>query len=132
MVRDIRAQKVQFSSAEDVFQEYGYRIPDTLETLTTLPGVGIKTAKVVLATLYGQQWIAVDTHVHRVVNRLGIVKTAMPEQTTNQLETIIPNSYKDVAHRVLIYFGRYHCTARNPKCGTCPFQQRCPRYNNEQ
>ena len=72
--------------------------------MTKLPGVGIKTAKVVLYVLYGQRRVAVDTHVHRVMNRLGVVDTKSPNQTSKRLETIIPDDYKDIAHRVIIYF----------------------------
>ena len=106
----------------------GYWIPNTIKWITELPWVGIKTAKVVLAVLYGQAWIAVDTHVHRVSKRLGRVrwKTITPDTTSKRLEKKIPNPYKRKAHRAIIYFGRYHCTAKKPKCESCPFNGWCP------
>ncbi len=82
----------------------------------------------VLYILYGQRRVAVDTHVHRVMNRLGIVTTKTPEQTSVLLETIIPDERKDVAHRVIIYFGRYWCTAKKPNCVACRLKDVCPRY----
>lgn len=105
-----------------------YRIPNTQEDLITLPGVGEKTAKVILQVLYGQAVIAVDTHVHRVTNRLGIVKTNEPLQTSKILEGKVPAEFRIDAHHGLILFWRYHCTARNPQCGNCPFHNICPWY----
>lgn len=93
-----------------------------------LPGVGIKTAKVVLSVLYGQRWIAVDTHVHRVMHRLGIVKGKTPEATSKELETTIPDHYKQQAHRLIIYFGRYLCKSQRPECDRCPLVKRCVWY----
>ena len=112
----------------------GYWMPDSLEEMVALPGVGIKTAKVVLYVLYKQRWVAVDTHVHRVMNRLWIVHTKTPEQSSKALEKIIPDEYKDIAHHVIIYFGRYLCKARKPECSRCPLVKMCKRvkdYNLE-
>ena len=117
-----------YKDAEQVVQYRWYYIPDTIEEMVTLPGVGIKTAKVVLYVLYGQRWVAVDTHVHRVMNRLDVVHTKTPEQTSKQLEKIIPDEYKDIAHRTIIYFGRYLCKARKPECERCPLTELCGRY----
>ncbi len=119
-----------YTSQEALYTDYWYLIPDTVAWLIALPWVGIKTAKVVLYLIYGQRHVAVDTHVHRVMNRLGVVRTKTPEQTSNQLETIIPDSYKDIAHKSIIYFGRYLCTAKNPQCDRCPLQKICPFYKN--
>lgn len=105
-----------------------YIIPNTLEELILLPGVGEKTAKVILQVLHGHDVIAVDTHVHRVTNRLWIVKTNQPLQTSKILESKVPKEFRKDAHHALILFGRYHCTARNPKCETCPFTQICLWY----
>lgn len=119
---------MSYESPSAIFSSFGYIIPDSLDELVALPGVGIKTAKVVLYVLYGHRHVAVDTHVHRVMNRLGVVSTKSPEQTSKQLETAIPDSYKDIAHKTIIYFGRYHCTAKNPKCLSCPLQKICPYF----
>jgi len=98
--------------------------PD-LEKLQKLPGVWIKTAKVVSYVLFWSKVIAADTHVHRVANRLWLVNTKTPEKTSETLEKIVPDKYKEIAHHTLILFGRYHCTARNPKCNECPFTKIC-------
>lgn len=122
---NIREQQRQYANAQELYTERWYRIPDTIEEMVQLPGVWIKTAKVVLYILYGQRRVAVDTHVHRVMNRLGIVETKTPEQTSKLLEVIIPDDFKPLAHKVIIYFWRYHCTAINPKCSVCPLQKQC-------
>src|SRR5690606_29812255 len=111
-----------------LYKDYGYIIPRTIPDLMVLPGVGEKTAKVVAHVLYDDAVIAVDTHVHRVCNRLGIVTTKQPLQTSKLLETVIPDIYKKIAHHCLILFGRYHCVARNPKCETCPVSKVCRYY----
>lgn len=105
-------------------------IPATQDELVKLPWVWEKTAKVILHVLYHQPVIAVDTHVHRICNRLGIVKTAQPLQTSKLLETLIPNQYKQIAHHAMILFGRYFCTARNPKCADCKLQEICRYYKD--
>lgn len=117
-----------YKDAGDVLQHRWYTIPDTIDEMVKLPGVGVKTAKVVLYVLYRQRWVAVDTHVHRVMNRLWVVTTKTPDQTSKLLETIIPDSYKDIAHHTIIYFGRYLCIARKPKCDACPLTRMCPAY----
>lgn len=103
-------------------------IPDSLEELMKFPGVWIKTAKLVAHVLYDKPFIAVDTHIHRVSNRLWLVTTNTPEKTSELLEKRIPDSYKDHAHHALVLFGRYYCTARSPKCVTCKLQKICEYY----
>lgn len=105
-----------------------YLIPDSLEELMQFPGIGIKTAKLVAHVLYAKPFIAVDTHIHRVANRLWLVKTTAPEKTSELLEKLIPDNAKDIAHHGLVLFGRYHCTARNPKCDICKLKTICERY----
>lgn len=109
-------------------KKYKNGIPDTLEELMKLPWVGIKTAKVVAHILYDKLYIAVDTHIHRVSNRLGLVKTTTPEKTSELLEKRIPDSYKHLAHHALVLFGRYYCTAKNPKCEGCKLKSICLFY----
>lgn len=111
-----------------IYKKYGYIIPRRIADLMLLPGVWEKTAKVVAHVLYQDAVIAVDTHVHRVCNRLGIVTTTQPLQTSKLLETVIPDHYKRIAHHCLILFGRYHCIARKPKCDTCPVSKVCRYY----
>jgi endonuclease-3 len=124
---DIKKNNVTYQKSAQIQHIRWYRLPDTIEEMIKLPGVGIKTAKVVLSVLYGQRWIAVDTHVHRVMHRLWIVKWKNPEQTSKELETTIPDHYKQQAHRLIIYFGRYLCKAQRPDCDSCPLVKRCVR-----
>lgn len=118
-----------YTDAKDVFVNNGYVIPDLIDEMMTLPWVGEKTAKVVLYVLYKQRRVAVDTHVHRVMNRLWVVNTKTPEQTSTLLETRIPDSYKDIAHHTIIYFWRYLCMARKPQCDRCPLTRMCTVYH---
>ncbi len=103
-------------------------VPNDFKALVELPWVWEKTAKVVLHVLYDENVIAVDTHVHRIANRLWLVKTNSPLQTSKQLEKVVPEHYKSFAHHGMILFGRYHCTAIKPRCSDCPFQQICPHF----
>jgi len=84
-----------------------------------------------LFELYKQRVVAADTHVHRISNRLGLVTTKIANQTSTQLEKIIPNNYKDSAHHLFIFFGRYHCKAINPSCDICPFMDFCKYYKSK-
>lgn len=113
-------------------KDNNYSIPDNLWELIKLYGVWEKTAKVILHVLYNTNDIAVDTHVHRVCNRIWLVSTKEPLQTSKLLDKAIPDKYKSIAHHTLIFFGRYHCTARKPKCENCPFVTFCKYYKNFQ
>ena len=106
-------------------------IPHMLEELIKLPWVGIKTAKVFLAITDNAPLLAVDTHVHRVLNRLGVVKAKSPLETNKKAEKIFTTDDNAQLHHSLIFFGRYHCTARNPKCSTCELQDVCYFYNKK-
>lgn len=96
-----------------------------LNQLQKLPWVWVKTAKVLSYELFWANVVAVDTHVHRVANRLWFVSTKAPEKTSEELEKIIPHKYKRIAHHTLVLFGRYYCTAKNPKCDWCRFAHIC-------
>ncbi len=96
--------------------KYGGKIPNNLQEMQKLPGVGIKTAKVVLSVLYDMPYIGVDTHIHRVANRMKIVKTKTPEQTDKILDALLPIDLKKRIHHPMVLFGRYHCQAKNPAC----------------
>jgi endonuclease III len=106
-------------------ERYGGVIPNDLELIQTFPGIGIKTAKVLLSVLYDMPYVGVDTHIHRVMNRIGIVQTHTPEQTDRMIEGIFTKSEKRILHHPFVLFGRYHCTARNPKCQQCPINKKC-------
>lgn len=107
-----------------------YNIPDNQSDLIKLSWVGEKTAKVILHVLYNTDDIAVDTHVHRVCNRIWLVDTKTPLQTSKILDTKIPKEYSYIAHHTLIFFWRYLCTARKPKCESCPFTSFCKYYKD--
>ena len=110
--------------------KYWYYLPENIKWLTKLPWVGEKTAKVILYVRYKHDLIAVDTHVHRVANRLWIVKTNEPLETSKEIEKIIPKKWKRIAHHSLILFWRYYCTAKKPKCENCTLKKRCIFYKS--
>lgn len=112
-------------------EKYGGRVPDTFEELVQLPGVGRKTANVVLSNAFGQDAIAVDTHVFRVANRLGLAKAKNVEDTEKQLKANIPKEKWSRAHHWLIWHGRRVCDARKPACGTCPLRSCCDYVLNQ-
>lgn len=105
--------------------KYNGIIPNDLALIQTFPGIGIKTAKVILAVLYDMPYVGVDTHIHRVMNRVGIVHTKTPEQTDRAIDTIFDTITKRELHHPIVLFGRYECTARKPKCATCKIQDSC-------
>lgn len=115
---------------KECLDKYWYYLPESLEWLTKLPWVWEKTAKVILYVRYKHDLIAVDTHVHRVANRLWIVKTNEPLETSKEIEKVVPKKWKRIAHHALILFGRYYCTAKKPKCENCVLQKRCNFYRS--
>lgn len=109
--------------------QYQGEVPSELNALTELPGVGRKTANVVLSNAYGIPAMAVDTHVLRVSNRLGLALGTNPETIEKQLMSIIPREKWIHTHHLLIWHGRRICSARNPKCLECPLIAHCPSAN---
>jgi endonuclease-3 len=105
--------------------EYGGEVPRTREALQRLPGVGRKTANVVLNVAFGEPTIAVDTHIFRVGNRTGLARGATPDDVEARLEKVVPAHYKLHAHHWLILHGRYICTARKPNCVACVVRDLC-------
>jgi endonuclease-3 len=103
------------------------KVPDDLETLLTLKGVGRKTANLVITVGYGKPGICVDTHVHRISNRLGIVKTETPEQTEFALRQVLPRRHWIPYNDLLVTFGQNACKPISPLCSTCPVHTLCPR-----
>jgi endonuclease-3 len=116
--------------AVEVEKRFNGKIPSTMEELIILPGVGRKTASVILVTSFSKPAIAVDTHVHRVTNRLVWVKTNTPEKTEKALLKIIPISSQLTVNRVFVKFGRYICIPGKPRCWACPIQKYC-EYKNK-
>jgi len=109
-----------------IVQRYGGRMPDTMDGLLELPGVGRKTANVMLAVGFGGDAIAVDTHVFRVANRTGLAHAKTPAQVEQQLMRVVPRSEWSRAHHWLIHHGRRVCHARNPECVRCILVDLCP------
>jgi len=101
-------------------------VPDNLEELLLLPGVGRKTANIVLAKAFGKDTLGVDIHVHRISNRLGLVKTSKPAETEIELLKIIPKKYVKSINRNFVAFGQSVCHPRNPSCHNCPLNKFCP------
>lgn len=114
------------ATAQIISEQYGGKVPANKEALVKLPGVGGKTANVVLSVGFGIPALAVDTHVFRVANRLGLAESKTPEQTEQQLCAIIPREKWSAAHHWLIWHGRRVCDARRPDCPHCPLAALCP------
>ena len=114
-----------YKTCEILIEKYNSKIPKTIPELTELPWVWIKTAKVFLAIIEDAPYIGVDTHVHRVLNRLWLVKTKTPNETDKKISKIFTKQNHWMLHNTLVLFWRYHCTARKPKCKTCPFLEKC-------
>jgi len=108
-----------------ICEQYGGQVPQTMEKLTSLPGVGRKTANVVLSNAFGIPAFAVDTHVFRVTNRLGLCKAESVEDTEKQMTELIPEEKWGQAHHWLIWHGRRVCRAQNPKCEGCALKEWC-------
>ncbi|MCE5188846.1 MAG: endonuclease III [Eubacteriales bacterium] len=112
-------------TARILVAQFGGEVPADLDKLQTLPGVGRKTANVVASNAFGIPAIAVDTHVFRVSNRIGLAKASNVEKTEEQLQQAIPRKDWTAAHHWLIYHGRQICEARKPKCEICPLNHLC-------
>ena len=108
-----------------LIERHGGDVPRTREELEALPGVGRKTANVVLNTVFGEATIAVDTHIFRVCNRTGLAHGKTVRQVEDKLMKVVPEEYKPGAHHWLILHGRYVCIARKPKCPVCPIRDLC-------
>jgi len=116
--------------AEILVKKYGGKVPGSMEELLALPGVGRKTANLVLISM-GKNTIAVDTHVHRIANRLGLVRTSKPEETERELKRVVPKRCWREINRVLVPFGKEICTPLKPKCDICPLRDLCPTAQNQ-
>lgn len=111
--------------SQALIDEHNGEVPEDFEALQKLPGVGRKSANVLLNSMWGHHTIAVDTHVFRVSNRIGLCKTKNPLQTELALIKTIPKEWQDKAHHWLVLHGRYVCKARKPDCGKCLINDLC-------
>ncbi|MFH1760583.1 MAG: endonuclease III [bacterium] len=107
--------------------EFGGRVPDNLDTLLTFDGVGRKTANLVITKAFQKPGICVDTHVHRISNRLGYLKTETPYHTEMELRKILPEKYWIIINDLFVAFGQNHCKPVSPFCSTCRISQYCNR-----
>lgn len=108
-----------------LLERHGGEVPDNRKDLEALPGVGRKTANVVLNTAFGHPTMAVDTHIFRVANRTGLAPGKTVLEVEKKLLRLIPKEFLHDAHHWLILLGRYTCTARKPRCGACPIEDLC-------
>ena len=109
----------------DILERLGGRVPDTIDDLLTLKGVGRKTANLVVTIGFGKPGICVDTHVHRISNRLGYVRTKTPDETEMALRATLPRRYWIGYNDLLVSFGQNVCAPVSPKCSTCPVTDLC-------
>jgi endonuclease-3 len=119
------------SASKDIIEKFGGEVPKTIETLMSLAGVGKKTANVVYSVAFGGDAIAVDTHVFRVSNRLGLAKGKTPEEVEKGLNRAIPKTDWSKAHHWLIYHGRRVCHSQKPDCENCTLKTYCDFYKKK-
>ena len=113
------------NTSKIIYQEYGGRVPDSMEELVKLPGVGRKTAGCVLVYAFGKDAIPVDTHVHRVSNRTGLVKTKTPNQTEKELMRVLPKKYWRELNYLFVVHGKNTCKPISPLCYKCSIRKEC-------
>lgn len=114
-------------SSRILVDEFNGQVPADKDLLLGLPGVGVKTANLTLNLGFGIDAICVDTHVHRISNRVGWVETRTPEETEKDLEKILPKKYWIEINGLLVTYGKGVCTPRSPRCSTCPLSAECPK-----
>jgi endonuclease III len=111
----------------ELIRRFDSRVPDSIDALLTLKGVGRKTANLVVTQAYGKPGICVDTHVHRISNRWGLVRTRTPAETEAALRTALPRRYWIEYNTLLVAFGQTICQPLSPRCSRCPAARMCPR-----
>lgn len=119
------------SATSDLLTKYGGEVPSDYDKLLALAGVGRKTANVISSVAFGIPAIAVDTHVFRVANRLGLANATTPEKTEEQLKKLLPKHKWSDCHHYIIFYGREVCKARNPACKECEISKYCDYYNKK-
>tara|TARA_B100000700_G_scaffold325986_1_gene436255 strand:+ start:101 stop:757 length:657 start_codon:yes stop_codon:yes gene_type:complete len=118
------------ATSEKLFKLHGSKVPQEREELEKLPGVGRKTANVILNTVFGKPVIAVDTHIFRISNRIGLARGDTVFRVEQGLMRVVPQRWKKNAHHLMILHGRYVCKSRNPECGRCVIVKEC-EYNEK-
>lgn len=113
--------------SNELIQRFNSKVPDNKEDLMSIKGIGPKTANIVLNFAFNQPYIPVDTHCHRIPNRLGWVNTKTPERTEQELIRILPKQYWFEFNGIFVLFGRTICTPISPRCSQCPIRRYCPR-----
>ncbi len=116
-------------TAQIITAIYNSSVPSEQDKLMKLPGVGLKTANLTLNLGFGINKICVDTHVHRISNRLGWIKTTTPEQSESELMEVLPERYWIEINELMVLFGQQICRPISPFCSTCPMQSECPKIN---
>lgn len=131
LIKDVGFYRVKAGRIKEIsrilLDEYGGEVPDDMDSLLRLPGVGRKTANCVLAHAFLKDALAVDTHVHRISNRLGLVETLTPEATENELKKIFPKKYWKHINLLLVRLGQNICRPISPKCEICVLNDLCPK-----
>lgn len=115
--------------SKEILERFNGKVPSDKEELMSIKGIGPKTANIVLNFAFGKQVLPIDTHCHRVPNRLGWVKTKTPEQTEKELEKILPKKYWNEFNGIFVLFGRTICVPISPFCSKCPIEKYCPKIN---
>ena len=122
-----RKAQVLHNVSLELLNNFNNTVPNTLDSLLSLPGVGLKTANLVLGEAFNIPAICVDIHVHRISNRLGLVNTKTPEETENDLKKILPKKYWIEFNRLLVTWGQNICLPVTPRCSTCVLSNICPK-----
>jgi len=115
------------SACRDLIKRFNSKVPDDLDELLSIKGVGRKTANLVVSLAYGKEGICVDTHVHRISNRLGYVKTKTPDETEFALRAKLPHKHWIIYNTIMVAFGRKTCKPISPLCSKCPVFKYCDR-----
>jgi Predicted EndoIII-related endonuclease len=131
LIKDVGFYRVKSGRIKEIsrilLEKYNGKVPDNMETLLELPGVGRKTANCVLAHAFLKDALAVDTHVHRISNRLGLVETKIPEETEIELKKILPQRYWRHINLLLVKLGQNICRPISPRCEICTLNDMCPK-----
>ncbi|HAR49377.1 endonuclease III [Smithella sp. SCADC] len=124
----VKASNIHHTCRE-LIERFGSKVPDNIDDLLTVKGVGRKTANLVVSLAYGKDAICVDTHVHRISNRLGYVKTKTPDETEFALRKKLPRRHWIIYNTIMVAFGRKTCKPVSPLCSQCPVNRYCDRIN---